>query len=149
MKEPKNFLVFLTNSGVGKTHFLSALTAWLFEHFDTFRYWKEEDLHIALRASMSGDIKGDYLGFLKLLIDDQHVIIDDIGCEGVNEWRDGVLFKAIDERYNSMLPTILISNFSKNDFNKLYKPRISSRLFAKENIIIEMMNGEDLRAHGL
>ncbi len=148
MSKKSNFLIFCGSPGIGKTSFCSALTSWLFSSFDTFRYWKEASLLKRLRASMN-DVKGDYLDTLKFMIDDQHLILDDIGSDGVNEWREEVLFNVIDERYNSMLPTVFTSNFSANEFKKVYHPRIYSRLFAKENIVIEILNGDDLRQQGL
>ncbi len=91
------------------------------------------------------EFKGDYLETLKHLIDDDLVIIDDIGSTGLNEWRKEIIFDAIDERYNTMKPTIITSNFTKKEFEDLFHKRLSSRLFASENIIVEINNGFDLR----
>jgi DNA replication protein DnaC len=88
--------------------------------------------------------KGDYLQQLKYLIDDPFVMLDDIGSSGLNEWRKEVIFDAIDERYRSMQPTLITSNFSKKEFEELFHDRMASRLFARENIVIEF-NGEDKR----
>jgi len=97
-----------------------------------------------LRSSIE-DFKGDYLEALKLLIDDDFVMIDDIGSTGLNDWRKEVIFDAIDERYNNMLPTVITSNFSRHEFERNFHPRLSSRLFAAENTIIEILDGQDLR----
>lgn len=95
-----------------------------------------------------GDFKGDYLRHLALLVDDPLIMIDDIGSQGVNEWRSEVMFDLIDQRYNSMLPTILTSNFTKRQFEEKYHPRMASRIFAKENIIIEIHDAIDKRKDG-
>lgn len=92
---------------------------------------------------------GDYLEALKWLIDDELVILDDVGSTGIREWREEVLFDLLDGRYNSMLPTVITSNFTQADFKKLYHPRIYDRIFASENIIIEIPDGESLRQQGL
>lgn len=92
------------------------------------------------------EFKGDYLESLKLLIDDPFVMIDDIGSTGLTEWRKEILFDAIDERYNSMAPTIITSNLSMKEFKEIFHPRIYSRLADKENTIIEILDGKDLRA---
>jgi DNA replication protein DnaC len=91
------------------------------------------------------DFKGDYLDCLKLLIDDDIVIIDDVGSQPHNEWREEVFFDLVDDRYNSMKPTIFTSNYTVLDFKQIYQPRVFSRLFSKENIIIEIKDGQDLR----
>lgn len=92
---------------------------------------------------------GDYLETLEYLIDDDFVIIDDVGSSGLNDWRKEVLFAAIDYRYNSMKPTILISNFSPQDFKEFFHERLASRLFSKENFVINIQDGDDLRGQGL
>ncbi len=90
-------------------------------------------------------LKGDYLETLKYLIDDQLVMIDDIASDKHSEWREEILFAAIDQRYSSMKPTVITSNLTIDDFKKTYQPRLFSRLFAADNIIIEIKNGEDFR----
>lgn len=91
------------------------------------------------------DFKGDYLEQLKYLIDDDLVMIDDIGSTGLNEWRKEIIFDAIDDRYNSMLPTVITTNFSSREIKENFHPRVYSRLFAKENIVIEINDGLDKR----
>jgi len=148
LKSPKNFLVFCGNPGIGKTYFCAALIDWAIKNFNTFRVWKEALLFQKLRASIK-DNQGDYLQILTGFIDDELIILDDVGSQGVNEWREEVIFDALDFRYNQMLPTIITSNFSKKDFQEIYHPRVSSRLFAAENTIIEMHDAPDLRLQGL
>lgn len=120
---------------------------WIIPNFRCFRYWNENNLLKRVRSSMD-EFKGDYLDCLKYLIDDDIVILDDIGSSGLNDWRKEVLFAAIDDRYSSMKPTILISNFTKEEFKSIFHPRFTSRIFAKENTILENHDGIDLRAEG-
>ena len=144
MNDKKNFLVFCGNPGLGKTYLCAALTEWAFESFNSFRYWKESDLLKRVRSSIE-DYKGDYLEILKLLIDDDLVFIDDVGSTGLNDWRKEIFFDAIDERYNSMKPTVITTNFSSQDIKNNFHPRVYSRIFAKENVIIEINDGIDHR----
>lgn len=147
MSEPKNMLVFCGNPGIGKTYLCAAFMEWIITEFDAFRYWHEDNLLQRVRDSIS-EGNGDYFRALSYLIDDPIVILDDLGCNKPNEWREEIIFHTIDERYNSMLPTIITSNLSKQDFRDKYHPRIASRLFAKENIIIELHDEPDLRENG-
>lgn len=91
------------------------------------------------------EFKGDYLESLKLLIDDEFVMLDDIGSTGLTDWRREVIFDSIDERYNSMLPTVFTTNFSEREIKDNFHARVHSRLFSKENTIIEINNGRDKR----
>ena len=145
MQKKKNMLIFCGNPGIGKTHLCASLTDFAMNNFNTFRYWKQLDLLKKVRSSID-EYKGDYLDALKHLVDDDFVIIDDVGSTGVNDWRSEIMFCAIDERYNSMKPTIITSNFSKRDFETKYHPRIASRLFDKDNIVIEILDGKDMRS---
>src|SRR5574337_1081759 len=144
IKKPTNFLVFCGNPGSRKTYPCACLVEWAMKNFRCFRYRNESELLKRLRSSMDSMV-GDYLDALKYLIDDDFLMIDDIGSCGLTDWRKEVLFDTIDERYCSMKPSLITSNFSRQDFMNNYPERIVSRLFAKENIVIEQMDGIDLR----
>ncbi len=95
-------------------------------------------------------IKGDYLDVLKYMIDDEFLILDDVGSSTKQtEWREEILFEILDYRYNTMKPTIITSNFAGEDFKKNYHSRVHSRLFSNENTIIEIPNGVDFRLEQL
>ena len=147
MKSPKNFLVFVGNPGIGKTYLCAALTEWHLKTFRSTRYWRERDLLSKLRQIV-GEGKSDYAVALEYFIDDDFLILDDVGS-GINpekhtyrdlEWRTEILFSLLDYRYNSLKPTLITSNFNKKMFEMVYSERVSSRLFAKENTIISMFN---------
>lgn len=156
INNPKGMLVYHGSPGTGKTYLCAALSEWGITAFHTRRYHREEDLLRRLRQGIS-DGQGDYLFNLEYLIDDQLVMLDDVGS-GINpdkltyrdlEFRREVFFSFLDHRYNSQLPTIITSNFTKEDFKKVYSERIVSRLFAAENTIISMFGDNvDKRSQG-
>lgn len=47
------------------------------------------------------------------------LIIDDIGAENTSEWNNTRLRMVIDKRYDSMLPVVITSNYSKDQLKKL------------------------------
>jgi DNA replication protein DnaC len=157
LKNPKNMLVYNGSPGTGKTYFCACLVEWCFENFSTFRYHREEDILRRLRNGIS-DGKSDYLMNLEYLIDDQFVMLDDVGS-GINpkkvthrdlEFRREVFFSFLDYRYRVGLPTVITSNFTRNDFKEVYSERIYSRLFASQNTIIERFGeGLDKRQMGM
>ncbi len=150
-------LVFHGSPGIGKTYFCSALIEWAIKYFDTIRFHNEKNLLSALRNHISSGY-GDYGSNLELLVDDDLVILDDVGS-GINphhisykdlEWRREIFFHFLDYRYHSMKPTIITSNFTREEFQSVYSERIVSRLFAKENTIISLFDNElDKRSHGM
>jgi DNA replication protein DnaC len=143
-------LVYCGSSGIGKTYFCAALTEWAIDNFGSnWRYWKENDLLKKLRDSMDS-IRGDYLDVLRYMIDDDFLILDDVGSSTKHtDWREEVLFEILDYRYNNMKPTLITSNFTSEDFKKYYHFRVHSRLFANDNTIIEIPNGVDFRLEEL
>lgn len=144
MKAKKHFLVWCGNAGLGKTHLGAALVEWSLKNFSSYRKHRECELQKKLRAAMTED-RGDYHDYLKYFIDDDLLMIDDVGRDGWTEWREEILIETIEQRYVSMKPTIFTSNLSQKDFEERYNERVASRLFAKENFIIEIMDGVDKR----
>ena len=146
MSKPTNFLVYCGSPGIGKTYLCAALTEWAIKNYGAnWRYWTENALLKKLRDSMDS-MKGDYLDLLQYMIDADFLILDDVGSGvKVNEWREEVLFALVDYRYNTMKPTIVTSNFSEKQFLEKYHARVHSRLFAKDNTIIEILDGVDCR----
>lgn len=139
MQKKQHFLVWCGNKGIGKTHLGAALVDWAIKNFNSYRKHKESELQKKVRAAMAEE-KGDYFDYLKFEIDDDLLMIDDIGRDGWSPFREELLIETIDQRYNSMKPTIFTSNLSRADFEEKYHERIADRLFAKENFVIETMD---------
>ncbi len=146
MQKPSNFLVYCGSPGIGKTYLCASLVEWAIKNFNSdWRYWNENNLLKRLRHEIES-VKGDYLDSLNCLIDAEFLILDDVGSSvKVNEWREEIFFNIIDYRYNTMKPTLITSNFSEKEFLEKYHSRVHSRLFSKDNIIIEILDGLDHR----
>lgn len=144
-KKKQNFFVYSGPAGCGKNYLCAALVPWMLQNFATYRIYDEYTLLEKVRQSIAQYAYSDYTTSLKLLLDDELVIINDLGSCAVNEWREEVLFTALDMRYNSMKPTILTTNLSKEDFKEIYHSRVVSRIFAKDNIILELDEAIDWR----
>jgi DNA replication protein DnaC len=157
MKNPKHMLVLNGSSGLGKTHVCASMAEWALKRFSTIRVHNEENLLSRLRKGIRDD-EGDYRELLRLMTDDDFVILNDVGSwhtpdkiDNRNlEWKREVLFAFLEDRYNSMKPTVITSNLSKEQFKTVYSERIASRLFASENTIVSIFDDSlDLRKQGL
>lgn len=135
IKGGKNFLVYLGSPGSGKTYMCAALIKYCWPKFESCRYWNEKKLMERLHVSMQE--KHDYIKTIEYLCDDELVVLDDLGSLGLNDWRREVIFEFLDKRYCSEKPTIITSNFSREEIKNQFHPRVASRLFCKENTIIE------------
>lgn len=79
---------------------------------------------------------------LKNMLDYEFVFYDDMKVP--TEWRRDQVVSMVDIRYNSMLPTIITTNFTKPEIFSIYGDATGDRLFAKDNIIIDT-HGEQSR----
>jgi len=80
---------------------------------------------------------GDYIDSLKYAVDDDYVILDDLGSTGVTEWRKEIILEFIDMRYESQKPTLITSNLSTNEIFEAYGKRAYSRLFCDETTLLD------------
>ena len=72
------------------------------------------------------------------------LVLDDLGVEKVSEWVLQTLYVIINNRYESMLPTIITSNLSLDDLSvRLGNDRIPSRIAGMCEIL--EMSGKDKR----
>lgn len=149
IKKPSHFLVITGPQGTGKTYLCRAVYSFIRGMFESSRFYNEREFFSRIRRGMGEYEQYDYLLEVRMLTDDKLIGFDDLGSSGWTSWREEVLLELIDYRYCSQLPTIFTTNLSEEDFNKEYHPRISSRLFAKENTIIDLIGNPDLRKEGL
>lgn len=136
IKGRKNFFVYLGCPGSGKTYLCAALIKYCWPKFESCRYWDEKGFIERLHVSMQE--KHDYIKTINYLCDDELVIFDDLGSTGINDWRKEAFFEFLDERYASEKPTVITSNLSKEEIKRQLHPRVASRLFCKENTVIQM-----------
>lgn len=153
LENPKNFLFIHADFGVGKTYLAAAIANRRYEKNLHTYYFNEYEIFSKLsEVEQEGQ---SALGYIQDLCGNQFMIWDDFGStltHGKNDFKDNekknIMFQFIDQRYNSMLPTVITTNYSIEELGDMINPRIRSRLAAKENLIIEII-GDDKRASGL
>lgn len=139
-------LVLSGHPGCGKTHLCSALVAWMFSKVRDIYAFKESDFLNRIRSSF--DMSGDYQSEIRYQCDHEFLIYDDLGSTGqggASGWRQEVIFEVINLRYESQNPTVITTNYTRNDVKEKIGPRAYSRLYAQENCIIDMWDYPDLR----
>lgn len=146
MTAKKNFLLLSGASGCGKTHIVAAMMEWIITEFNHYRIWKEYELMKRIREGI--DKGWEPTDTLSRLIDDDLIVVDDLGSQLHNEWREKMMFELLDIRYNSMKPTIFTTNLDYQGFKSVYGMRITDRLFAKENTYIDLSDAPSLRQQG-
>ncbi len=149
LRQPKNFLIIMGSPGTGKTYLCSAFIEWVYQKVSSIRYYEESKLFSRVRASMNDGSSGDHVGALSYMIDDEFIMIDDMASAGITDFRRDMWFHIIDSRYDSTLPTVITTNLTKDQVTSEIGFRQSSRLFSRENTIIDFHGFEDLRQKDL
>jgi DNA replication protein DnaC len=72
------------------------------------------------------------------------LVIDDIDKVKQSDAFHEFLYLVVNSRYASQKPTVITTNSSFTKLEEVMGPAISSRLFAKESLLVEV-EGEDLR----
>lgn len=82
----------------------------------------------AFRRTWSGSSEFSELDVLAKYCDPDLLIIDEIGVQYGTDSERNILFEVINDRYESLLPTILVSNLPLNELEEMLGERVVDRL---------------------
>lgn len=146
MRSGKDFLVFLGLRGSGKTYFCSAMRNYFLEQKKATFYVKGIDFKKNLHDAIEDPGKS-WEHEIRIYSQQPILIMDDFLHEKATEWEINCTFELIDQRCDNRLPTLLTSNSLVRDLKDVTKftARLSSRILAARNYLIEMSDSIDLR----
>ena len=135
-------IIFIGNTGVGKTFLSNCITKELIDRYYSAIYLSAAELFEYLaRAKMEDDMFAKEIN--EHILEDDVLIIDDLGTELVNTFTSTQLFYIINHRINTERSTIISTNLSIKLLRDNYSDRIVSRLLNSYDII--KLYGEDIR----
>lgn len=126
-------LLFLGNTGTGKTHMAAALIEMAIYNglsSNYIKFYKLTDLKINFPRDYGKTVNAEFL------------VIDEYG-RSESDFKSDLLFEIIDARYDNLLPTVIISNLTTTEFKKKISDAIYSRL--KENCVAKEYTWQDYR----
>ena len=139
-------IIFIGNTGVGKTFLSNCITKELIDRYYSAIYLSSAELFEYLaRAKMEDDMFAKEIN--EHILEDDVLIIDDLGTELVNTFTSTQLFYIINHRINTEKSTIISTNLSIKLLRDNYSDRIVSRLLNSYDII--KLYGEDIRRQRL
>ncbi len=139
-------IIFIGNTGVGKTFLSNCITRELIDRYYSVIYLSAAELFEYLaRAKMEDDMFAKEIN--EHILEDDVLIIDDLGTELVNTFTSTQLFYIINHRINTEKSTIISTNLSIKLLRDNYSDRIVSRLLNSYDII--KLYGEDIRRRRL
>ena len=132
-------LLFVGNTGLGKTYLSTAIAKKLLEQGKSVIYISAPELARRLEAARFKDEEGQLSQFFEV----DMLIIDDLGTESRTPYTVGTLTDLIDQRIRLNKPMIFSTNLNLEGIQKAYDERIVSRMVG--HFTYCYFYGEDLR----
>lgn len=139
---PKNSqnLLFMGDSGLGKTHLTLAIVSGVIEKGYNVIYGSAYNLFSAVENEHFSSEKGDSYNNM---LDCDLLVIDDLGTEFSTSFTQSTLYGLVNSRILSGKPTIINTNLTMAEIEKRYSARISSRFIG--NYTAKKFIGFDIR----
>jgi len=137
-------LILCGNPGTGKTHLGSAIVQHLFDAgVDAHRTTVMRILR-AIKSSWRKGSEHDEQATIEYLSELPCLVIDEIGVQFGSDTERMYLFEIIDRRYESCLPTVLISNLDMDALRAEMGERVIDRLREDKGVLLTF-TGESWR----
>ncbi len=121
---PVGWLVFLGESGRGKTHLAAAIANYRLDAGDTVCFANVPDLLDELRATFAPDASERFDVLLQRMREVPVLILDDLGAHQTTPWAQEKLYQILNDRYEGRMPTVVTTNTEMSRLD----PRLASRL---------------------
>jgi DNA replication protein DnaC len=144
-KNPEGWLVFMGETGCGKTHLAAAIVNFRYELGKPALFVVVPDFLDHLRSAFSPDSKISYDQFFESVKTAPLLVLDDFGEQSTNPWVKEKLFQLINYRYNSRLPTVITTRLSLDEIMAEVDGSISSRLVDRKVSVTFAIIAPDFR----
>lgn len=130
-------LIFAGNSGTGKTHLACAIINFFIDNAKSACYTTVLRMIRRLKASWdrgsSTEVEGDVL---KALLEPVLLVIDEVGVQYGSEAEKILFFEVINQRYENIKPTILISNENEQNLRRYIGDRVFDRMLEGGGMVL-------------
>jgi DNA replication protein DnaC len=144
-KKQGTSLILCGTTGTGKTHLSAALSYYLIENYQTkVLYTKAFDVLREVKETYNKKAAMTFSDVQKKHAQVELLIIDEVGVQFGTETEKQILFEIINERYENLRPTILVTNLSLTNLKEFAGDRVIDRMKENEGKII-IFSGESFR----
>jgi len=140
-------ILMMGGTGLGKTHLSSAVARRVIERGSDVFYTGAIDLFSQFETQRFKTYTNEPNELIERYFECDLLIIDDLGTEIINQFTVSTLYNLLNDRLSRKKPTIISTNLSKDDIQKKYTDRITSRMFGEYQVLFFM--GTDVRAQKL
>ena len=105
-------LLLSGDNGVGKTHLAVAILRELVEAKGARgQYWDFHELIREIKSSYDRETRTTELQVLQPVVDNDVLVLDDLGAWKMTDWMNDTLFYILNSRYMAKRPTIITTNY--------------------------------------
>lgn len=140
-------ILMVGGTGLGKTHLSSAVARKIIEKGKDVFYTGAIDLFEAFEFQRFKSYTNEPNELIERYFESDLLIIDDLGTEMVNQFSVSTLYNLVNDRLSRKKPTIISTNLSKEEIQKKYTDRITSRMLGEYQLLFFV--GTDVRAQKL
>ena len=144
-KSPEGWLVFMGETGCGKTHLAAAIVNYCYEAGKPALFVVVPEFLDHLRSTFSPESKVSYDQLFESVKAAPLLVLDDFGEQSATSWVREKLYQLINHRYNGRLPTVITTRYSFDEILGEVDSAISSRLVDKENSLPFNIMAPDFR----
>jgi DNA replication protein DnaC len=123
-KSPENWLVFIGETGCGKTHLAAAIANHRLKEGQPVKFEVVPDLLDHLRFTFSPESPVTYDQLFEEVKNAPLLILDDFGEQSTTPWAQEKLYQIVNYRYNARLATVITTRLALDEID----PPVSSRL---------------------
>ena len=144
-KNPEGWLVFMGETGCGKTHLAAAIVNYRYEIGKPALFVVVPDFLDHLRSAFNPESKVSYDKLFESVKTAPLLVLDDFGEQSTNPWVKEKLYQLINFRYNSRLPTVITTRLSLDEIMGEVDSSISSRLVDRKVSVTFAIIAPDFR----
>lgn len=137
-------ILMMGGTGLGKTHLSSSLARKVIEKGNDVFYTGAIDLFSQFETQRFKTYSNEPNELIERYFECDLLIIDDLGTEMVNQFSVSTLYNLLNDRLSRRKPTVVSTNLSKDEIQKKYTDRITSRMLGEYQVLFFV--GTDVRA---
>jgi DNA replication protein DnaC len=134
-EDPQGWLVFVGESGTGKTHLAAAIANQCIENGVPVFFAVVPDLLDHLRAAYGPASEIPYDRLFEVVRNAPVLVMDALGTQFSTPWAEEKLFQVLNHRYNSQLPTVFTCSIALDDLDERIRTRISDPALSRIHVL--------------
>ena len=127
-KSPEGWLVFMGETGCGKTHLAAAIVNYRYQAGQPALFVVVPEFLDHLRSTFNPESKISYDQLFESVKTAPLLVLDDFGEQSTTPWAREKLYQVLNYRYNARLSTVITTRYSLQEILDEIESSISSRM---------------------